>query len=296
MKTFFCPFCGKKTGYVKTTGRLPGGFSYFRCMECEGGILYPKPGKIKTEKIYVNQNYFDSLARPVRNPILQWLLTRRIYETPIEWITKKFKQKGKVLDVGCGNGEFLEGMKNEGWEVYGSDISSEAVRRTKNRVEKKGILTGKFTSQNFGVKLDLVCFWHILEHTEDAKLYLDKANKTLKKGGYVTGEVPNYDSFVFRIFRENYVWIMIPDHILYFSKRSLRKVLKDGGFKKIKIYLPPRALLNFSLSFHNYLIKRGISKIVSKPIVVLSIPLSILIGVFSSTFGMGEVIRFIAKK
>lgn len=296
MKTFFCPFCGKKTGYVRTTGKLLGGFNYFRCLECEGGILYPKVGKMKTEKIYVDQNYFDSLARPVRNTILQWILTRRIYEIPIEWAIRRFGRHGKVLDVGCGNGEFLEGMKKAGWGVYGNDISLKAVRRTEERLgETEDVKAGKFTEQNFVVKFDLVSFWHILEHTEEAKAYLCKANKILREGGYVIGEMPNYDSFVFRIFKENYGWIMIPDHILYFSRKSLRKILKGAGFGNVEIYSPPRALLNFSLSLHNYLVKRGVSQIVSKLIIVLSIPLSVLMGVFSSTFGMGEVIRFVAK-
>lgn len=291
-----CPFCLEKR-YFENKINLSKDRKYLICLSCGGGILSPKPHGLSLIGIYKKKKYFENLSRPVNNKFLQWVLTRRIFETPPEWVLKNFPKKGSILDIGCGNGEFLESLKVAGWDVWGSDISAQAVKRTRNRLgENSRIKLGSFSSQNFNEKFYLISFWHVLEHIYNPANYFSKARNLLEDGGHIVGEMPNFDSWVLRFFGKRYSWFMVPDHLIYFSNKGLRVLLTKTGFRKIRIYSPSRALLNFSFSFNILLESVHIPKLLRIVFFAVSIPMSIIIVFLESSVGSGEVLRFQAAK
>jgi 2-polyprenyl-3-methyl-5-hydroxy-6-metoxy-1,4-benzoquinol methylase len=284
-----CAFCGnskKKEILVKVSQ----GYNYIICNQCKGGVLHPFVGEKGVAKLYESKNYHTDLSKPVKNRVRQWIITRRFYELPEEWVFRNFN-KGSVLDVGCGNGEYLEYLQQKGFEVAGCDISSVAIKNTGNKIGKKNVKKGNFLKLNFNKKYDVISFWHVLEHVDQPEKYLEKAKETLKKDGFVVGEVPNAESYVFKLFNEYYSWIMVPEHLLYFSQQSLSVVLARTGFSNIYIYSPKRALTNLSSSLGN-LISAKVHPKIGEVLAVLFIPLSVVFVMLSSYFKRGEVIRF----
>lgn len=293
MKTncYICKEILKKEDHIIVTNK----FSYLICPNCHTGILNPKPSFDQVYKLYDKKTYFIKLSAPVKNKIQQWILTKRIFKTPQEWVASKFPI-GKILDVGCGNGEFMKYLKDRDWSVYGTDLSPEAVRNTGNLVGKDNVYKGQFHKQNIKEKFDMISFWHILEHIDNPVLYLKKAHMLLRKGGYVVGESPNFDSINIRVFKKNYNWVMVPDHLIYYNQNSLKELATQTGFDVEQIIYPPRALLNFAMSVKKALKENRYSPIVCSIGFVLMIPISIIVGILSSQMGKSEVIRFILKK
>lgn len=272
-----------------------GQYYYKTCPVCRGGTLLPKPSDATLTKAYATDTYYEGLSKPSRNPLVQWAITRRLYREPYEWVLKKFK-KGRVLDVGPGNGEFLYALKQKGWTVFGSDISKKAKERTEKRIGKGVVKLGSFPDQRFSPMFDLVSFWHVLEHTRTPRDYIYKAADVLKKGGHIAGEVPSYDSRALKFFGKNYAWMMVPVHIGYFSEGSLRKLLSESGFVDIVIYSPPRALTNYALSFKNWLTEKSVPNMLSTTLYIVSIPISVIATLIAASSGKGEVLRFSATK
>lgn len=270
--------------------------SYYKiCPACGSGNLLPRWENKKLESLYQKEEYYSGLSAATSNPLWQWLITRRVHQTPSEWLASNF-QKSAILDVGCGNGEFLAELQKKGWNVWGIDISEIAVKHTSQRIGAERVKKGEFPQSQFNRQFDLISFWHVLEHLESPQLHLRRAEALLTKKGRVVGEVPNFSSPWLKLFQSGYAWIMVPVHQIYFSKASLIKLLGDCGFKNIKIQTPPRALLNFSLSLDKVLAKKGLLPIGRKLIVLLTIPLSVLFGLILSLAGQGEVLRFVAEK
>ncbi len=289
-----CPFCSRKFEAKKKIA-ISLDFSYLICSFCSGGVISPKSKFQLFKKKYYSRKYFRELSKPISNSFFQWFLTQRLYQTPDEWVKNNFIP-GKILDVGCGNGEFLNQLTKYGWRVKGIDVSRIAVKNTAQKVGKGNIILVNLLRKRIDGKFDIISFWHVLEHVFTPLDYVKKAKDLLNKKSYLIGEVPNLDSVVFRVYGNYYCWVMVPEHVLYFSEKSLKILFKNAGFKDVKVLFPARGLLNFSFSFKNFLSENRVPSLITKTLFIFSIPFSILLGLIFVLLRKGEVIRFYARK
>ncbi|MDP8230541.1 MAG: class I SAM-dependent methyltransferase [Candidatus Gorgyraea atricola] len=166
----------------------------------------------------------------------------------------RFIQRGRILDVAAGLGEFLSHVKKTGrWECLGTETSRYAIEFIKKEfgIELSfGQLEGLRYPDGF---FDAVCFWHALEHMPDPSIVIKEAWRILKDNGFLFIAVPN-DSWLGRrhffknalrkvvnhmpLKRKLKIKKMYPEideegnkHLFYFTPRTLTRLLKKYGFK-----------------------------------------------------------------
>ncbi|MFC1624888.1 class I SAM-dependent methyltransferase [Patescibacteria group bacterium] len=152
-----------------------------------------------------------------------------IFKKRIEIINKLFIKKGRVVDIGCSTGIFLNLLKDEGWEVLGIEPS-----RSAKYAKQKGLEVINKTFEETKLpnnKYDLVVLNHTLEHLNNPLQVLKKVYSILKKGGIVFVDVPNFGSISSVIFRKRYKFLLPKEHNYHFTKDSLEKLLKESNFK-----------------------------------------------------------------
>ena len=272
----------------------PREFGYFRCNHCYLVCLYPALSSQILNRIYSDLEYFAKLCQSTESGLRDRLLSIRFFPEYHEYVELNSKNKGELLDVGCGNGEFLEIMKKRGWKVNGIDASKEAVTNSKLRLEKQAVIKiGPVRPGIFRKKFDVICMWHVLEHVPNPVAFVSTLSGLLKPNGKLIFEVPNASSILFNAFKNDYNWLMVPEHIFYYSASSLSYLLRKGKMKIIRKDYPPRALLNFSLSIEKIVSKHS-HKTFGKLFLFLTFPISIIYGFLAALMGKGEVLRIVA--
>ena len=139
-----------------------------------------------------------------------------------------------VLDVGCGNGLFLLEAKKRGWNVFGTEFTDDAVEFCKsNGIDmKKGSLNpGDFVAGQF----DIVTSFEVIEHINNPLEESLNFHQLLRKGGLLYITTPNFNCVERFILGPSYDIIEYPEHISYYTARTLRLLFEAQGFQTRKM-------------------------------------------------------------
>lgn len=224
-----CPLCDGNEGEVVF---IKNGFDHMRC-QC--GMLYV-PEVLKDE--YLNIIYADNefaedthdgfRAEPRKSFI------ESIYNEGLNLINAYGVTTGKLLDVGCSSGLFMEFAGNKGYIVQGIEPSQYAVDYAK----KLGLdaSQGYFKKENVDSNsVDLITLWDVLEHCESPEDILNDINYALKPGGILFLQVPNVMGIAPRIMRQACNMFTGFSHINLFGPETIKKVLENCGFTDIRM-------------------------------------------------------------
>ncbi len=175
---------------------------------------------------------------------------------------EKFKKPGKILDIGCGQGGFLNTMKSNGWETYGVELSKDACHYARTTYGLKKIYNCDLLSfdipENY---FDVVTLWHVFEHLSKPQDTLKRISKILKEDGLLLIESPNFHSMQSKIFKNKWFSLDLPRHLYQFSPKILKKYLENAEFKIVKSDYIVNPRINF-ISFKNSLLRwLGIQKL-----------------------------------
>jgi 2-polyprenyl-3-methyl-5-hydroxy-6-metoxy-1,4-benzoquinol methylase len=146
---------------------------------------------------------------------------------------EKYRKTNRLLDVGCGRGWFLEEARKRGWEVYGTEYSDVAVELC----EKKGInmKKGQLNPDSFDLKeFDVITSFEVIEHINNPNEELNNIQTLLRKGGLFYCTTPNFNSLLRYYLKAEYNVIGYPEHLSYYTKRTLINAAKRHHLKKIK--------------------------------------------------------------
>lgn len=216
------------------------------CPLCEGNSFYSHYNlllKCKTCGLIVDRNVWKSSANEEFEDIWFgedynqkrsfWLNKFESWKNKRTWkyIEKYFSNKGKLLDIGVGSGSFLQFMKVKGFDVEGCDLSqaiSDYVRKI-YKIKMHNCFVNQIHADS---QYDVITMSHVLEHTNNPAEFLSDVRMRLKKDGIVYLAVPNIASWEAKLPGWN---AYEPYHLVYFSPKTLRKILEKSGLNVMTI-------------------------------------------------------------
>lgn len=200
---------------------------------------------IKCKFVYTNPLIIENNHRGYMNPDEYYTSAdnvdpKELFNYTMDLIEKYIPEKGVLLDVGCGKGEFLSLAKERRWKVYGIEPSEKFA----DHAAKKYNMDIKSGIKNFGFQdssFDVVTLNMVLEHLDDPKGALSDIKTVLRTNGILFIEVPNMDSWMlklatlyFRLNKKEWSPLLSPLHHPFhcygYNKASLRRLLEDAGF------------------------------------------------------------------
>ncbi len=207
-----------------------------KCLSC--GLVFSK--KIPTEnelkdfyKNYGVNNYLSPLTIKRYNELLDKF--------------EPFRKTNRILDVGCGIGYFLVEAKKRGWEVYGTEISEDSAEICVS----KGILIslGTLDSKNYEPNsFDIITSLEVIEHINNPTIEIENFYKILREGGLAYITTPNFNSLLRYRLKGAYNIITYPEHLTYYTDKTLTNVFKIYHFKKLKTETTGISLTRFRTS------------------------------------------------
>jgi SAM-dependent methyltransferase len=138
------------------------------------------------------------------------------------------------MEIGCGEGFFLEQAKKRNWEVYGTELSPNAIEicSKKQLNVKSSIEDFRFEkSEMFDVVLSIEVIEHLPFPLKEAASY----QQLLRKGGALYMTTPNFNSISRRVLGEKWSIILYPEHLIYYTPLTITRLLEKFGFKKVSI-------------------------------------------------------------
>ena len=214
-----------------------------RCDNCGLVFLNPQPSNEELGKIY-GANYFlgsDSAeGRQAVTEIKQ--ATASLYLSEIR--RYRGPESGRLLEIGCGDGDFLVLAEADGWQVTGIEYSSAACEKTRKRLKNGEVLCGELQSARLpAASFDLCAISDVLEHVRSPLDFLLEIHRVLKPGGILFVATPSIDSWSARFMRQKWMEFK-PEHLTYFDRQTLQMALFRAGFRDV-IVQPGWKILNF---------------------------------------------------
>ncbi len=151
-----------------------------------------------------------------------------VFEKRVDDI-QKFKKNGKVLEVGCSLGYFMDKLIEAGFQTEGLEPSKDAVLLGRKRgltIHKGYLEKNALTKASY----DVVILNHVMEHVKDLQKACESIRSLLRPGGIVFIESPNFGSIEGQFFKSSWRYLYPTEHYSQFSPSSLQTLLSKNGF------------------------------------------------------------------
>lgn len=223
-----CPLCHSsevETLFVRHQ------FAYQRCCRCQTVRVNPQLTAAAIKALY-REGYESKSRFHAKGPLLIPSQQRRI----LAKLADIANQRGRLLDVGCFEGQFLRVAQALGWQVVGTEISTMAAsfaRETCGLDVRIGALeTLSLPAHSF----DAVTFHDVVEHLPQPVHTLAEAARVLRPGGALYIWTPNFDSLTRRLFLgQQWGAVVFPWHLCYFTPATLTCAIEQAGFELVSI-------------------------------------------------------------
>ncbi len=213
-----CRICGAAAGKVLLNKH---GLDVYQCPSCGLAFTHPQPDCLAEQ---YNDDYFDLYRR--RREFRLRRSDRRLGR--IELI----RRPGRLLDIGCSLGYFVEAALRRGWDAAGVEISPYAAREARDM--GLDVRTGILQDAHFAAgSFDCVTMWDVIEHVTDPVEHMLEVRRILAADGLVVIGTPDIGHPVFWVKRERWRHLKPGEHIFYFRRSSIARLFEETGFRML---------------------------------------------------------------
>ena len=195
-------------------------------------ITFPQPSLENLGKYYESEDYishtdnqrslFEKLYHFIKNIALK---------NKLHLINTLQPNKGRILDIGAGTGDFLSVAKKDGWQTIGVEPSTKA----KSIAINKGVSFVELTTELENNSFDVISMWHVLEHVPDLDKQIKELKRLLKPTGTLIIAVPNFKSFDAKYYGKFWAAFDVPIHFWHFSKTAIKLLFEKEKMKLEKV-------------------------------------------------------------
>ncbi len=225
-----CAFCAKDLAVytLKNIPKYGNIYSVLECLECRIAVTHPFPSEEELTRLYSCGNYRTNTGKRF-GAIIEYLvyLSRVLKRSRIN----KYVNPGRILDIGCGRGLFLNVMRNGGWDAVGTELNKETASYA-TKVYGLEVLAGDLIKHKLDEQsLDAININQVLEHLKNPNEVLLECRRLLRRGGLLLISVPDLRSLQFVVGKENWFLLDLPFHLFHFTEEGLVDLLKTHGFE-----------------------------------------------------------------
>jgi 2-polyprenyl-3-methyl-5-hydroxy-6-metoxy-1,4-benzoquinol methylase len=195
-------------------------------------ITHPQPSLIDLGKYYESEDYISHTdnKRSLFETLYHFRNTIAL-KRKLNLLNSLQSQKGRLLDIGAGTGDFLSMAKKDGWQTIGVEPSDRARTIAKN----KGVSFVEHTSELESHSFDVISMWHVLEHVPDLEAQIKELKRLLKPTGTLIIAVPNFKSFDATHYGKFWAAYDVPIHFWHFSKKAIKMVFEKEAMQLEKV-------------------------------------------------------------
>ena len=225
-----CIFCKQElTIYIFKNIRInKNSYNLSECGKCKIGMLHPFPSEEELAKLYSCGNYRTDSGKRFGFAIEFLIYLGRLRKRRR---INQFIKTGKILDIGCGRGLFLDVMRRGGWDTLGTEFNEEtafyAIKTYGLKIFPGDIARHKLPTGD----IDVININQVLEHLKNPNKVIQESYRLLKKGGMLIISVPNLRSLQFAIGKKKWFLLDLPFHLFHFTEEGLCKLLSKNEFK-----------------------------------------------------------------
>ena len=198
-------------------------FDLYRDESIDLVFTYPQPSGSKLAAYYESEDYISHTdgKRSLFEKTYQFVKGIAL-KKKVNLINELQPNKGILLDIGAGTGDFLSQAKQNSWQIIGVEPNEKA----RNIAVQKGVTYISHTSELEDHSVDVITMWHVLEHVTDVSAQIEELKRLLKTAGTIVIAVPNFNSFDAKHYQEFWAAYDVPRHLWHFSRLSIEKLFE----------------------------------------------------------------------
>jgi ubiquinone/menaquinone biosynthesis C-methylase UbiE len=193
---------------------------------------FPQPPASELGKYYESDDYISHTdSKRSWFEKAYHMVKKRALNQKVQLLEKHQPNKGNLLDMGCGTGDFLQVAQQAGWQVQGIEPNEKAQKIAASKGATLISGTPAAADQTF----DAITLWHVLEHLPNLELQIKELKRILKPTGTLLIAVPNYKSFDAGYYKQFWAAYDVPRHLWHFSKTSIDRLVEQEGMKVVSV-------------------------------------------------------------
>ena len=238
MKNINCIVCDSMESKVKFQKAAKDGASFqlVQCRTCGLEYISPQPSFSEVSKYYSSEYFLQRSERGYDNYFSNTVKNEieRVFKLNLKDL-KFFEYENSLynskqsLDIGCAAGYFVNFLKNRNWNSHGIDISKECVEFA--QTNGLSVIEGDYLNQSYKTKFNLITMWASIEHLHEPQKFIAKIYDDLTKDGILYISTCRVGFSFSKVFGKKWRFYNFPEHLFFFSIKTLKSLLKTYGFK-----------------------------------------------------------------